>query len=236
MARAFSQDDIALLQSPDLACNVLATFYLDEGIYRFCDDQSGYDLNAAGDTYIGANALAEASEIRASQNLSAEQVTLTLDGNRMEQAGINDPARVLRDVLTYLYQQRRVDFAFGFRYNYSQDVNLIIPAYAGKINSLQLVDKEIQFEAGARTVSQLVIVLDSLAARYDRANNRTRSHEDQLEIDPTDQFYSFTADVVANQRTIYWGKSAPFSSGRYGAGPYLGGATGVHGGKRAVRA
>jgi len=224
MARAFTQDEIDLLQSPDLACNALATFYLDEGVYRFCDEQSGYDLSDGTNTWIGANALAEGSEITASQNLAAEQVTLTLDGNRMTQAGIEDPARVLRDILGYLYQQRRVDWAFGFRYSYSKDINLIIPAYAGKINSTQLVDQEINATGtdGARTTSQLIIVLDSLAARYNRSCNRTRSHEDQLEIDPTDMFYSFTADVVTNQRTVYWGKAAPFARGSYGSGSYNG--------------
>lgn len=231
MARAFTTQQKELLRSPDLQVNVLATFYLDEGVYRFCDDQAGFDLSDGVNTYIGANAFAEASEIRASQDLSAEQVTLILDGNRMEEAGVQDPAAVLTAILGYLYQQRRVDYAFGFRYSYSKELNLVIPAYAGKINSARLIDEDISFEdKGARTTSKLEIVLDSLAARYSRSSNRIRSHQDQLEIDPTDQFYSYTVDTALNERTVYWGKAAPFSSGG-GYGGYSGGGGGAGGGR-----
>lgn len=215
MARAFTTSERALLRSPDLQVNVLATFYLDQGIYRFCDEQAGFDLTDGLNTYIGANALMDTVEIRNTANLTAEQVTLLLDGNRMAQAGVADPARVLSDILGYLYQQRRIDWAFAFRYTYSTTVNMIVPAYAGKINSCRLIDHEIGFPdaEGARTVSNLEIVLDSLAARYNRSTNRLRAHNDQLEIDSTDMFYSHTVDVAQNERTLYWGKAAPFGGG-----------------------
>lgn len=212
MARAFTTAEHNLLRSPDLQVNVLATFYLDAGTYRFCDEMSGLDLYDGVDTYIGANAFAEAAEVRMSASLVAEQVTLLLDGNRMTQAGINDPARVLADIMGYLYQQRRVDYAFGFRYSYSADINMTVPAYAGKINSVRLIDKEASFgDAGeSKTTSNLEIVLDALAARYNRASNRLRAHNDQLEIDPSDNFYSHTADVAMNERIVYWGKNSAF--------------------------
>lgn len=212
MARALNNTQRNLLRSADMQMNVLITFYLDEGTYRFCDEASGFDLTDGVNTWIGANALAEASEVRCSQDLQAEQVTLTLDGNRMAQAGVDDPARVLRDILAYLYQQRRVDYHLGFRYSYSKDLNLIIPIYAGKINSARLVDKEIGgFEdGGSRLVSSLEITLDSLANRYRRAANRTRSHEDQKSIDPTDMFYSYTVNIAVNEKSIFWGKEAPY--------------------------
>lgn len=219
MARAFTSEQKALLRSADCQVNALATFYLDEGTYRFCDDMAGFDLTDGEDVYIGASALIESVEIRGSQSLVAEGVTITVDGNRMTQYGVTDPAAILRQMLDYLYQQRRVDWAFGFRYSYSQTLNLIIPAFAGKINTSRLIDKEIDFGAeGSRTSSQLIIELDSLAARYNRASNRLRAHEDQLEIDPTDNFYSYTVDVALNERTIYWGKSAPFANGRPATG------------------
>lgn len=232
MARAFTTAEKALLRSPDLAVNVLATFYLDQGTYRFCDELSGFDLSDGTNTWIGANALAEAADIRATTEMQAEQVTLILDGNRMTQAGVSDPARVLADIMGYLYQQRRVDYAFGFRYSYSSTINMIVPAYAGKINSVRLIDKAIDFPSSAdfRTTSSLEIVLDSLAARYNRATFRLRAHNDQQEIDPTDNFYSFTVDVVMNERTLYWGKVAPFNQGTGGSMPGSGGFGGGVGG------
>lgn len=215
MARSFTAPQKALLRSADLAVNVLVTFYLDEGTYRFCDENASYDLTDGVNTYIGANAFMGEIEIRGSQPLAAEQVRFIVDGNRMAQAGVSDPAAVLAEILEYLHQQRRVDFAFGFRYSYNQTINLVIPAYAGKINSIQLIDGSMDIESGegTRVVSRLEIVLDSLAVRYRRASHRTRSHNDQLEVDATDQFYSFTQDVALNERTVYWGKAAPVGAG-----------------------
>lgn len=213
MARTLTTEQRQLLRSGEVCVNALATFYLDEGVYRFCDEVSGYDLTDGVNTWIGASALAEAAEIRAVKALVAEQVTLEIDGNRMTQHGIDDPAAVLRQIMDYLYAQRRVDYAFGLRAITSKNIQLIIPAYAGKINSIQLVDYEAGFGEEARTHSKLIITLDSLAARYNRATNRIRAHEDQKEIDPTDDFFSFTTDVVLNARSVYWGKAAPFASG-----------------------
>lgn len=212
MSRAFSGPEKALLRSPDLQVNVLATFFLDAGTYRFCDEQSGLDLSDGVNTYIGASAFAEATEIRATAALQAESITLLLDGNRMTQAGVADPARVLADIMGYMHQQRRVDYAFGFRYSYSSTINLTVPAYAGKINTCRLMDREMSYpqDENFRTATYLEIVLDSLAARYNRATFRLRAHEDQKELDPTDNFYSHTVDVAMNERTLYWGKKSPF--------------------------
>lgn len=218
MARALTEQQRALLRSPDLQINALATFYLDEGTYRFCDDS--FDLTDGTNTFVGANALTDSVEIRSAANLAAEPVTLIIDGNRMAQYGIQDPARVLRDILGYLYQQRRVDLAFGFRYSYSQEINLVIPTYGGKINYARIVDSDAgdglsvsEAVSGSSVAAKLEIVLDSLAARYSRATFRTRSHQDQLELDPTDNFYSFTIDASIQAQTLYWGKDAPINQG-----------------------
>lgn len=228
MARAFTPEQLALLKSPNLKVNVLATFFLDEGTYRFCDENSGFDLKFGADTYIGANALFVATEVRSGSGLAAEPVTISIDGNRMAQVGIQDPAAALRDILGYLYQQRRVNWDFAFRYANEKDINLIVSAFAGKINSARLIDREVDvFDNSPRTTTILEIVLDSLAARYGRATYRLRSHNDQLEIDPTDQFYSFTVDVALTERNVLWGRGAPMNGstspniggGMVGAGP-----------------
>lgn len=235
MARGFTSSERVLLKSPDLAVNLLVDFFLDSGTYHFCDELTGFDLTDLTTTWIGANTFADAVEIRTTAAMQAEQVTLTLDGNRLTQAGVSDPARVLSDILGYLYQQRRVNFSFGFRYNYSSYINMVVPVYAGKINTVRLIDKAMTFpdtQGNFRVVPTLEIVLDALAARYNRATYRQRSHNDQQEIDSTDMFYSFTLDVAMNERVVYWGKAAPFgapgypTSGSYGTG----GTSGVGGG------
>lgn len=212
MARAFTSDQRALLKSPHLRCVVLVTFYLDSGTYRFCDDVE--DMFNGANTYIGASSIAEISELRSGSDLAAEAVTLLVDGNKFTQAGVEDPGAILRQMLDELYHQRRVDFAFGFAYTYSQDINLTIPAYAGKINTARLIDDDVDLGADAKPVlAKLEFTLDSLAMRYGRATFRTRSDADQREVDEDDAFFSFTEDALNTDKSLYWGKQGPSGSG-----------------------
>jgi hypothetical protein len=212
MARLLTDPQRTLLRAPSIRLRVLMAFYLDEGTFRFTDDV--IDVWDGQYTWIGAQPLASSIEIRSGRDLSAEPVTLTLDGNRMTQAGITDPARVLSDIMGYLHQQRRVDCYLGFSYPNQAEVNLRVPVAALKINHVRSVDKEMDFgESGQPAVAQLVIVLDSLAARYARSTFRVRSHDDQKEIDPTDNFFSFTADAANTEKSLYWGRASSTAGG-----------------------
>lgn len=207
--RAFTPTEKLFLRD-DLQARLLVTFLLDEGTFRFCDDS----INCTDGVYtwIGASALGSSVEIKSGKDLAAEPVTLVCDGNRMAQFGVADPARVLRDILGYLAQQRRVDFAMGLSAINSEYLNMVIPIYAGKINSYRMVDNEVQIDNLTESEGALEITIDSLASRYNRAADRTRSHTDQQEIDPTDMFFSFTADAAVSDSQLYWGKAAPYNS------------------------
>jgi hypothetical protein len=197
----------------DMSVRLLVVFYLDYGTYAFCDDVM--DCTDGKTTYIGASALTSSIEITSGDDLAAEPVTLICDGNRMEQFGITDPARVLRDIMNSIAQQRRVDFFLGCSPVGTEQISLRIPIYAGKINSYRMVDPAIAWDSKEESNGQLEIVIDALASRYSRSTNRTRSHEDQQEISPGDMFYSFTLDSVDSEQTLYWGKNAPYGQSRW---------------------
>lgn len=212
MARAFTSDQLALLQSPSLAINTLATFYLDSGTYRFTDH--GTDLTDLTNTWLAAQALTDSVEMRSPAPLTSEQVTLTIDGNRMSEYGVEDPASILRQMLDELYVQRRVDFALGLRYVQSPNVDMVLPTMAMKINYARLIDDTIQFgsdNSAQEVTAKLEIVLDTLTARYSDSTQRTRSNEDQLEIDATDKFFSYASEISPLNQTIYWGKDSPLT-------------------------
>jgi hypothetical protein len=233
--RAFNNDIRALLRAPSIKMRILMTFFLDSGTYYFCDDT--VNVSDGIRTWVGANALGSAIEMRSGRDLSAEPITLQLDGNHMTQAGINDPAKVLAQIMTYLFTQDRVDIAWGFAYPDSYAIQLTIPVAAMKINTCRLIDNKLDWSLpGKETNSVLEITLDSLAMRYSRATWRTRSHADQQEIDATDMFFSFTADAQNTERNLYWGKSAPSASSAVGSGTGIGGTggTGRFGGIRRV--
>jgi uncharacterized membrane protein YgcG len=134
--------------------------------------------------------------------------------------------------------QRRVDLAFGFSYLDTAAIQLIVPTAAMKINTVRLIDEKGDlFNADRQIEAKLEIVLDSLAARYTRVSYRTRSHADQQEIDPTDMFFSFTADAANTERVLFWGKKSLAGSSFGGTGggggttsPYRGTAGGGGGG------
>lgn len=205
--RGFDTYTKALLRAPSIHVRILMTFYLDQGTYRFCDDF--VDVTDGTNVWIGAGAFGSQIDIKSGRDLAAEPVTVTLDGNKMTQAGIKDPARVLSDIMGYLTTQRRVDLAFGFSYADTFAIQAIIPCAALKINNCRLVDQRLDWLSPGKGVdSKLEIVLDSLAMRYGRTTYRTRSQADQQEIDSTDMFFAFTADAVNTERTLYWGKGA----------------------------
>lgn len=212
MARSLTTPQRLLLNAPSIKANVLMTMFLDSGTYRFCDNV--YDMSDGTNTYIGASALTEGADIRSGTNMSAEPVTLVIDGNRMEQYGVLDPAKIFSEMLAYLTAQRRVDLAFGLSYPEELVINMVIPIYAGKINYVRQFDSSMSLEPGSAAQAKFEIVLDSLASRYNRSTNRMRTHEDQLEVDPSDNFYSFVSDIASNEQTIYWGKNAPYGSAR----------------------
>lgn len=207
MARLLTTEQRALLRSSDLKANLMITMWLDAGPVRFCDDIE--DITYLGDTWVGASVLINSTEIRAGNALSAEGVTLVLDGNRLYQAGISDPAAILGSLFQVHYTQRRVDLGYGFSANGETEVQLYINAYAGKINSARLLHEASDVDASDPSAARLEVVLDALAARYNRRNYRTRSHADQQQIKPGDMFFSFVNSTVQNEAKIYWGKKAP---------------------------
>ena len=236
MARSFTTGALALISGSALMARWLVTFYLDGGTYYFCDDWN--DLSDGTNTYIGASALAGAANIVSSGPFAAESVVLTIDGTRLSQSGFTDPASLFRSILALNLSQRRVDISMGFAAVGSTSISLNVPVYAGKINFAKIEDEQVDLSSassasGAQTPCKLTIQLDSLAMRYQWINNRVRSHQDQLEIDSTDNFFQFVSDTIAQDRNLYWGKAAPtvitqaYPSTIYIGGAFNGGRTGL---------
>lgn len=220
MARTFTTPEKALLRAPAIKGRLLTDWYLDSGTFHFCDDVE--DLTDGVTTWVGASILGVVSDIKSAAQFAAESVTLQVDGTRLNISGFTDPADLFRGILALPLHQRRVDFSWGLMYPDVQDITLKIPIYAGKINNVKMTYPQVTFDTSGiaqPSPGVLTVTLDSLAARYSRVTGRTRSHSDQLEIDPTDTFFEF---VVAsdNDKTLFWGKSNPNNSNPNGTLQY----------------
>ena len=217
MALPLTTDQKNFLRREALDATVLLTFLFDSGTYRFCDDVM--DCTYGGNTFIGASAFAEMTDIRGGQGMSAESVTLTIDGNRLGQSGFTDPASLFRTILAEKYKGRRVNIAIGVKAPNEPNINFIWPAYAGRINYLVWTDEGVEGPDSGATepaVGKLDIVLDSIAARYRRATYRTRSDPDQQELYPGDRFYQYVTQIGSQEQSLYWGRKPPKSVGASG--------------------
>lgn len=196
---------------------LLATFFLDSGTFRFCDDV--VTMSDGTNNYIGASALAGATDIKSSAPYAAESVTITVDGTRISQT-VSDPAALFQTILQDLLSNRRVDLAWGLSWPDAVNFSIVIPLFAGKINNAKVTDSAVQltdvFSGGQGSPkasnSQLIITLDSLAMRYQYGTNRVRSHQDQQELHTGDNFFKFVGNTIANSHNLYWGRAAPNGS------------------------
>lgn len=212
MPRILTSPQIALLRSPSVAARGLITFHMDDGDHSYCDDIN--DVTDGTTTWIGASALAACSDIKSGSGFSAEQVTITIDGTRIQQSGFGDPGVLFRLILGLKLHNRRVDISYGLGYPDSSTILLVLPAYAGKINNAKVVAPNLNFAnlpGGTDPPPQqnLQIILDSLAVRYTWISGRTRSNADQQEISPGDTFFQYVGNAVLNESTLYWGKKNP---------------------------
>ena len=217
MALTLTTDERALLRSPNLKVRLLTTWFMDDGTVRFCEDID--DITIGGNTWIGASALASATEIKSgASGMAAEPVKIIVDGTRLLQAGFTDPAGFFRLILDEPLSNRLVDLDLAVGYSDSPTYLLQLPLFAGKINNARLVDPPTRLGAQEEAQPDLEITLDSLAMRYSWVTGRVRSHQDQLEIDPTDNFFSHTHNNIRNEQLLYWGKKSPAGSGVSGGG------------------
>lgn len=229
MALNLTTEQRALLRRPDLRFRLLTTWYMDDGTHRLCEDVE--DITIDGVTWLGASALASVTEIKSgSGGTAAEPIKFIIDGTRMFQAGFEDPAEFFRTILSVPLSNRLVDLELAIAGSDSETYTLKLPLFSGKINYAKMVDPAIKLGSGEQPQPNLEILLDSLAMRYSWVTGRVRNHQDQLEIDPTDNFFSFTHGNLRNEQLLYWGKKAPNgqsytqTSGLGGSGS--GGATG----------
>jgi hypothetical protein len=155
-----------------------------------------------------------------------------IDGTRMLQTGFTDPASFFRDLIAEPWTNRRIKFEYGYSYPDEALIQLKLPLHGGKVNYIKLIDPATPMgrKSGEPSPqSKLEIVIDSLAIRYQWATGRTRSHEDQLEIDPTDMFFSYVDDNIPLERNLYWGKEDPNLKTVKIIGGFIGGSTLVKG-------
>ncbi|MDX2277711.1 MAG: hypothetical protein NW206_19850 [Hyphomonadaceae bacterium] len=220
MALALTTAQRNALRSGPLALYLCCDLELDSGTERFWDGPE--DATIDGDTFLAIGAFASASSVSMGLDLGGGGVELMLDATKLLDAAANptDPAYFLSTIISNGgYRQRPMHLYYSF-WNASTGLHILqVRAFTGLIDQMTILQRP---GADGRGQAILKVACESLTLRYGTRVGRVRSHADQQEIWPGDDFFKFCAGSVAQERNLDWGKEGSNNGGGGGLN-YVGG-------------
>lgn len=171
MSRTVPADILTALAQPEVEPFYAVEIDLDSGPLRLW---TGYgDRTIDGNTYTGGGNLVAVSGLEEVADLSAKNITLTLNGM---------PSSVISLALQEPYQRRKVRVLWGVR-----GVSDFVEVFSGSLNQMVIEDGP---DSG--TIS---VTVDSKLVELERASNRRYTSLSHKTRYPTDTFFDFVAQI-----------------------------------------
>ena len=171
MSRTVPTDILNALTQPEVEPFYAVEIDLDSGPLRLW---TGYgDRTIDGNTYTGGGNLVAISGLEEVADLSAKNITLTLNGM---------PSSVISLALQEPYQRRKVRVLWGVR-----GVSDFVEVFSGSLNQMVIEDGP---DSG--TIS---VTVDSKLVELERASNRRYTSLSHKTQHPTDTFFDFVAQI-----------------------------------------
>ena len=171
MSRNVPTDILNALAQPEVEPFYAVEIDLDSGPLRLW---TGYgDRTIDGNTYTGGGNLVAISGLEEVADLSAKNITLTLNGM---------PSSVVSLALQEPYQRRKVRVLWGVR-----GVSDFVEVFSGSLNQMVIEDGP---DSG--TIS---VTVDSKLVELERASNRRYTSLSHKTQHPTDTFFDFVAQI-----------------------------------------
>ena len=171
MSRNVPTDILNALAQPEVEPFYAVEIDLDSGPLRLW---TGYgDRTIDGNTYTGGGNLVAISGLEEVADLSAKNITLTLNGM---------PSSVVSLALQEPYQRRKVRVLWGVR-----GVSDFVEVFSGSLNQMVIEDGP---DSG--TIS---VTVDSKLVELERASNRRYTSLSHKTRYPTDTFFDFVAQI-----------------------------------------
>ena len=171
MSRTVPTDILNALTQPEVEPFYAVEIDLDSGPLRLW---TGYgDRTIGGQTYAGGGNLVAISGLEEVADLSAKNITLTLNGM---------PSSVVSLALQEPYQRRKVRVLWGVR-----GVSDFVEVFSGSLNQMIIEDGP---DSG--TIS---VTVDSKLVELERASNRRYTSLSHKTRYPTDTFFDFVAQI-----------------------------------------
>ena len=205
MALPLTPAQRAALRRGAIGARALLDLYLASGRYSFWDGDEHESIN--GVTYVSAGAFATVSDISYGIDLGADGIEIAFDATRLLNASPDpfDPVKLLSTINAEDYHQKRAEMRLILFDTETREQILVVRSFTGVIDQMPI--EETPGEGGSSAI--LIVKLESVARRYGRRVGRTRTHEDQQEIWPGDDFFKFVGSTIAKERQIYWGRMPP---------------------------
>lgn len=171
MSRTVPAAILTALAQPEVEPFYAVEIDLDSGPLRLW---TGYgERTIDGSTYTGGGNLVAISGLEEVADLSAKNITLTLNGM---------PSSVVSLALQEPYQRRKVRVLWGVR-----GVDDFVEVFSGSLNQMSIEDGP---ESG--TIS---VTVDSKLVELERASNRRYTSLSHKTRYPTDTFFDFVAQI-----------------------------------------
>lgn len=182
------------------------SLFIDDGPYHFWNGPSNHDID--GTTFLSIGAFGWATAVGHSSDMAASGIELVLDATRILKAANDetDPGLWVATVIANGgYRQRRMNMAYSIWNADTGEHVMQRRTFTGVIDQMAIrYDPSPENGLGA---CKLIVRCEAITLRYGQRLGRIRSHEDQREIAPTDDFYKFCTGSVIRERTLQWGKA-----------------------------
>lgn len=199
-----TEDQLNTLIHGPVALFNCASFYIDDGPYHFWNGPGTKEIG--GTTYLSIGGFGYVSAVGHSADMAASGIEFVLDATRLLKASNNlaDPGNWLASVIANGgYRQRRMSMAYSL-WNANTGAHLFQRrAFTGVIDQMA-VRYDPNPEKGMGNL-KLIVRCEAITLRYGQRLGRIRSHEDQREIDPDDDFYKFCTGSIIRERSLQWG-------------------------------
>lgn len=202
----------AALSANQVAVRALLDLHLDSGRYSFWDGPEHWAFD--GTTYYAAGDFGEISSISMGQDLGAEGIEVRLNGTRMlaSSSVAFDPIDLFGSIERETYHLRPLNVSFAFFDTTTWAPMFTLRRFTGLIDQIRQTEEIEDSSSAQLPEAVLVIAAESVARRYGERSGRVRSHEDQSEIHPGDEFFKYTNPTVGRQGSLWWGRKPPQSS------------------------
>lgn len=203
---SLTEDQLNTLIYGPAAMFQCVSLYIDDGPYHFWNGPNSHNID--GTDFLSVGGFGWVSPVAHSVDMGASGIELVLDATRLLKAAndLTDPGVWLSTVISNGgYRQRRMSMSYSI-WNAKTGAHVMQRrGFTGVIEQMAIrYDPSPRHGLGNL---KLAVRCEAITLRYGQRLGRIRSHEDQRELDPVDDFYLFCTGSVIRERTLQWGRA-----------------------------